>query len=146
MYYSSLFEMSSGEDDVISRNAVTSSCEKGGIWEQMLSQLLCMKRLRVLSTVVTCSAAMSSCATAIDWRKALHFLFEPNRVMYNAALVACERGSCWGKALEVLDLIAEPDLMTLNAALSACSKLNRWRAAIELASMPIQKDEGASAT
>ena len=147
---------------MISKNAVMSSCEKGGIWEQMLRQLQRMKRLSVLTTVVTFSAAMSSLATAIHWQKALHFLQkEPNSVMKNAALVACEKGSCWAKALEVLNLITEPDLITLNAALSACSKLNRplrrqnkrdifqlarWRAAIELlTSMSVEKDEGASA-
>ncbi|CAK9089763.1 unnamed protein product [Durusdinium trenchii] len=44
------------EEDVISNNAVISSCEKGGLWDLTLARLTRFRSLRIMTSVVTCSA------------------------------------------------------------------------------------------
>eukprot|EP00434_Breviolum_minutum_P005644 symbB.v1.2.004972.t4/scaffold288.1/size478366/2 len=135
------------EDDTISNNALISSCEKGGLWEQSLNMLV---------TVVTCSAAISACATAACWQAALHVFYEllaleqsglvPNSVTFNAAIIACEKGHRWENALNLMHEMhlrrLELDLITCNAVVNTCSygrqgwdsigQTSEWQTAIKL--------------
>ena len=89
----------------------------------------------MLVTVVTCSAAISACATAACWQAALHVFYElltleqsglvPNSVTFNAAIIACEKGHRWENALNLMHEMhlrrLELDLITCNAVVNTCS-------------------------
>lgn len=97
-----------------------------------------------MTSVVTCSAAISACAT-VAWQEALH-LFElieqpkhadpsqlhthtsqsgANSVTFNAVILASEKGRRWESALMFMHFMEirrfQCDLLTCNAVVSACS-------------------------
>jgi pentatricopeptide repeat protein len=63
----------------------------------------------------------------------------PDKITYNAAISACEKGGQWQQALNLLSLMPEakvvPNEITYNAAISACEKGGQWQLALNLLSL-----------
>ena len=78
-----------------------------------------------------------------EWQQALN-LFEamlkgrvnPDIIVYNAAISACEKGGQWQQALNLFRAMpkakAIPDSISYNAAISACEKGSQWQQALNL--------------
>ena len=53
------------------------------------------------------------------------------RIVFNAAISACEKASRWSHALELLTM-TRSDVVSHNAAMSACEKASRWEQALQV--------------
>ena len=57
-------------------------------------------------------------------------------ISYNAAIIACEKGNQWAKALDLLQEMTnsgiEPNVISYSAAISACEKGSQWEKALGL--------------
>ncbi|CAE8591706.1 unnamed protein product [Polarella glacialis] len=62
-----------------------------------------------------------------------------DKISYNAAISACEKGGQWQLALTLLSLMPEakvvPNEITYSAAISACEKSGQWQVALKLLSL-----------
>ena len=85
------------------------SCMKRGRWEWAIEMLGQFVALDVVPDLVSFSASISACATALAWSMALHLLFDmfsvktcPDTIAYNAVLSACHKAGQWQLALRLL--------------------------------------------
>eukprot|EP00438_Fugacium_kawagutii_P031427 Skav205777 [mRNA] locus=scaffold1714:690856:694318:- [translate_table: standard] len=138
--------------DLISYSALISAY--GEQWPRAVRAFREMLRQRIHGDVVSCSAdvisysaAISSCETEGQWRKALH-LFHlmkhaellPDVISYNAAISSCEKGSQWHLACHFLSSSSCANVISYNSAISSCAKASAWQVAMQLVShaMPHQ--------
>ncbi|CAK9033331.1 Pentatricopeptide repeat-containing protein At2g31400 [Durusdinium trenchii] len=138
----------------ISENTVISTCERQQLWHQSLAfglplggpwwQALSRLKLRNLQAgVVVVGAAVNACVTS-GWRRAQELLdllrqrfSEPNVIIHNSMVSACEKSHAWQNALQMDDI----DLPGFNAAISACEKAEEWQQSLRLLwSLPISAD------
>ncbi|CAJ1421226.1 unnamed protein product [Effrenium voratum] len=130
-------EMESIQLDTITYNACVSACEKASRWPQALALLRRAIRRRLFD-VVTFSATVSACANG-RWQAALDLLqtcsehnVQPDTIMHNAAISACERGGEWQLAMAVWQQMDEETIITFNALISACEKGAQWQMALSV--------------
>lgn len=93
--------------------------------------------------VIAFSTVISDEARDGKWTKVLSELkkmrglgIEPNVVVYDAAISACEKLGRWNKALSLLEEMRDagilPSASTYTAAISACKKGKRWKKVLSL--------------
>uniref|UniRef100_A0A7S4VLP5 Pentacotripeptide-repeat region of PRORP domain-containing protein n=1 Tax=Alexandrium monilatum TaxID=311494 RepID=A0A7S4VLP5_9DINO len=106
----------------------------------MMLLLSCMRDQRI---EVSYSAAISACAKAGEWRRAVMLHDDlltrggtPHVVSCTVAISACGKAGQWQRALLVLGGMPlrslTPDVISCNAAISACEKAGRKRCALRL--------------
>eukprot|EP00929_Paragymnodinium_shiwhaense_P089384 TRINITY_DN49538_c0_g1_i1.p1 TRINITY_DN49538_c0_g1~~TRINITY_DN49538_c0_g1_i1.p1 ORF type:complete len:539 (-),score=120.02 TRINITY_DN49538_c0_g1_i1:103-1509(-) len=133
------------EPNVITYNAVMSSCEKLGLWSQGLNLLDAFARSSLTADCVTFTSAINACQKIGLWDTATLLLSQAQRsllvldsAVYAAVLRSCERGGQWDVALALLDVLrsrdrrethlqkALEDTGLWNAVISANEKRGRW--------------------
>jgi pentatricopeptide repeat protein len=151
---------------VITYSAAISACEKGSQGERVLELLSEMRAHGLVPDVITYNTVFDACQKSSQWAHALELLSEmrkygvasneqyasardrietlqrreklnrPDVISYSAAISACEKGSQWQRALDLLKEMREqdvqPDLPCFNAAISACEKGSQYQRALEL--------------
>ncbi|CAL1143597.1 unnamed protein product [Cladocopium goreaui] len=110
-------------------------------WQETL-QLMEELEARHLADVITCTACVGVLGKVAMWRRALEVLkrlekqsIEPDVVIYNATMSACERSGEWQQALSCLCNMPghlQADVVSYNATISACEKGNQWQSAWHL--------------
>ena len=144
-----LFSHPSLKRDVISYNAVISSCEKGLKWRlatEIFNEIRCDG---ILPNLITYSAAISLLRKGrAQWELAFHFLTHLERVspdtsnssgcssliIFNAVISSCEKASQWQLGFEVFRRLSErqlPDVISYNAVISCCEKGLQWKSALD---------------
>ncbi|CAK9081914.1 unnamed protein product [Durusdinium trenchii] len=140
-----MFHRMSGEllePNVISTNALITSCEKGLQWPLALEAFHELPALPG-PDVVTFGALLSSFEKATQWLLALEAFDlllgegpEPNLVSYNSLIATCDKSSQWPLVLHLLEEMRNqsilPDLISYNAAISSCQDGNQWQLAVHL--------------
>eukprot|EP00913_Durusdinium_trenchii_P000776 g724.t1 len=151
-----MFHRMSGEllePNVISTNALITSCEKGLQWPLALEAFHELPALPG-PDVVTFGALLSSFEKATQWLLALEAFDlllgegpEPNLVSYNSLIATCDPqiavsaahvlpSSQWPLVLHLLEEMRNqsilPDLISYNAAISSCQDGNQWQLAVHL--------------
>ncbi|OLQ03561.1 Pentatricopeptide repeat-containing protein, chloroplastic [Symbiodinium microadriaticum] len=124
---------------------------RGLQWERALA-LLFAPEMR--PSVPAFNAAISACAEASRWPKALELFgsmealpLQPDVISCNTAIFACQMAGQWSLALSLLaecgDREVERDLITFNSSILACEKRGRWREALALfTSLMLQRLQG----
>eukprot|EP00435_Cladocopium_sp_Y103_P066258 s418_g28.t1 len=132
--------------DLISLNAVISSCEKDGQWEQALGLFSLFSTMSTSPDFISYSAAMSALEKGNQWQLALFFFddmtrvaLRPDVINFNAAISACEKQGRWQEALTLFSATPSPSVVTWNAVLSSCEKAGQWRWALQLLETMLRK-------
>ena len=111
-------------------------------WSQSALLLHEFPSKRLLRNVISFNAAIGGCAG--KWQVSFHLLDLLNKtpvsctmVSFGAVVSACEKGSVWDAALDLLQRSREhPSVsisdITCNAAISACEKRGLWRTGLAL--------------
>ncbi|CAL1166390.1 unnamed protein product [Cladocopium goreaui] len=78
--------------------------------------------------VIVYNSMVSACEKSHGWQMALQIMDPADLVSFNSSISACEKAEQWQEALGLLaELPMSPDVVTCNAALSACEKRRRWQ-------------------
>eukprot|EP00438_Fugacium_kawagutii_P000277 Skav206174 [mRNA] locus=scaffold3494:124406:139670:+ [translate_table: standard] len=126
--------------NLISYNAVISSCERGHPWHVALEILEQLPGAKLQPDVISysvlelcASAAISACEKGRQWRAAVAVF---GTMLADQVISACENGRQWRQALHVFDAIAtarlDPSIISFNATMSACEKAQQWQVALNL--------------
>jgi pentatricopeptide repeat protein len=103
--------------------------------------------------VISYNAAISGCARAREWQRAVALLermekrgIEPTVISYNTAISACAKGGQWRRAIKLLGKMEKrgltPDAISYSSAICACEESKRWREALSL----LERMEGRGLT
>eukprot|EP00931_Biecheleriopsis_adriatica_P059042 TRINITY_DN35266_c0_g1_i1.p1 TRINITY_DN35266_c0_g1~~TRINITY_DN35266_c0_g1_i1.p1 ORF type:complete len:685 (-),score=137.67 TRINITY_DN35266_c0_g1_i1:65-2119(-) len=90
--------------------------------------------------VISLNATITASVRAQEWAQGLALFHDARQrqlpvsvVTYGAALAACDRGSTWRNALDLLEQMGrEVSLISSNTAISACARARRWQHAVGL--------------
>lgn len=122
--------------------AATGACSRVGRWTLASGMLFChLESSGIEPVVATCSAAVSVCVRAGEWRLALREAarlpargLEPIVSSCNAAISACELSLQWRRTLEVLRALFRSELvptsMTCSAAVAALGRGLHWASSL----------------
>ncbi|CAJ1449969.1 unnamed protein product, partial [Effrenium voratum] len=123
------------EPNIINRNALLSSLQRGRQWARVCSLLFARSRTDVWS--------FSTAAGAFDsWRSPLwllerigHARHAPNVVLAGAILSSCEVPGAWSMALALFGQMStamgiSPNTVALASAQTACEKSSQWAEAV----------------
>ena len=121
-------------------NAAISACAQGSNWQVAMNLLHLLYTRGVVPSVVSYSAAITSCGS--EWGRALELLEEmrrnevlPNVVTYNSVINVCEKGLQWQLALQTFSEVKEEisvDLILYSSVISACGTASAWLIALHL--------------
>ena len=118
-------------------NALIGAYGRVAYWESALS-ILELARASRLDSVVTHNAVGNAVVRSRVWTRALKILQEvssPSAITYTTALHACEQGSFWQGALEVLmeiERLGRPELGDYRLAARAFGAARHWQKAVWL--------------
>jgi len=113
--------------DVISYSAAINACGSGGRWKEAVQLIQTMKQggPRVRPNKIAYTAAITACGRSGEWEEALRLYTDmknaavlPDRITYNAVLLALKNGNQYNKTIEIWDEMcgklakANPDLIT----------------------------------
>lgn len=124
--------------DKVGYNIVVCSFERHRMWEQALAMLHEMPSAVVMPDVANWNAAMNVCCKATQWQQTLGLLHSipPNlratRTSHNVAIHACELGSQWDVALQLLAAMRDADEASFSSTLAACATTGSWQAALDI--------------
>ena len=127
--------------------AAIRACGFGGQWQIVLALLESMRNSKLALDEATRSCVINAFACGGHWELALDFfksslkgsregadMCTRDLVSYTAAIAACERGSQWQRALELLETFESfketPDTVMFNAAISAAQSGARWEVSL----------------
>ncbi|CAK8997222.1 Pentatricopeptide repeat-containing protein At1g74850 [Durusdinium trenchii] len=91
--------------------------------------------------IATYGALTSSLGRVARWEDCLEMLreldsqsLESNLIVYSAAISACDKGSQWQVAIDLLERLEdqETSLVCCSAAMSACARGSQWELALDL--------------
>ena len=137
-------EVAGVERNLVTYSVAINACTRNGQWELGLQLLHEMAR--------RCERSRSSsmhppvhvqhpvhrlmCTARTRMACARRRRIEPDAVVFNAAISACEKGRAWDTALRLMAqmrvLGIQPTAVTYGAAISACEKGKQWQRAMEL--------------
>lgn len=132
--------------DAVSFGAAISACERDSEWQAVLELLSLMYKMKVQLNEISGSAAISACGQkGGQWEISLALLRDmlqaagrPDRLVWNAAITACETSSQWILALALLkdmSYTTQPDVVTYTACLSALQRRRfLWQQALQFLS------------
>ncbi|CAK9091985.1 unnamed protein product [Durusdinium trenchii] len=131
--------------NVVTRNVVTSACEKAHQWSKALNVLSSMSPANMQPDVISYNASISALEKSAQWTYALAMLkhlssgwgrLHPSEVTCNASISACGRAGEWRCALQLLEEMPfwqiQPGVVSFNAAISACAVGSEWERALQL--------------
>ncbi|CAE8584641.1 unnamed protein product, partial [Polarella glacialis] len=130
--------------DAISENAVLCALRGHGLWRLALRILFTdMPRNRVSPTLLTFSAAISTCVEDGRWQQAAQLLIKARRrllqvdvVAFAASVSACQLSKAWAQGLGVLDLMCcdgvQLNTVCCNAALATLGSASLWQRSQDL--------------
>lgn len=130
------------QPNIFTFNAVISSCEQQGQWQQA-SWLLEIHGGTCVPDVVTCSALISCCEKAGVWQPALSFLammhvthLKLSVVSSTSAMSATVRVQRWQQTLQVFHHMRrhelQPNVIGFSAAMTSCEVGSQWHLAPSL--------------
>ena len=112
------------------------ACLRGETWVHSASLLQNMRAATVRGNLVCQGAVVTSMERGGQWQRALQFIENANRIIFNAAISACAKAAEWQRSLDLLvELNArrlQKDVITCNAAVAACVRGRQWQLALRL--------------
>ncbi|CAE7307905.1 MRL1 [Symbiodinium sp. CCMP2592] len=123
--------------DITTCNASITACDRGHAWQHAIQVLRVAKEHRVHTDAFSSAAAVSSCASAAQWRMALGLFVKelPGPFALSALLAACGAMRQWEHGLAIWQgwpAGRDLDLTCQNAALYLLAPLGRWMAALQV--------------
>ncbi|CAE7207399.1 unnamed protein product [Symbiodinium necroappetens] len=124
--------------DKVGYNIVVCSFEEHRMWEQALAMLHEMPAALVTPDVANWNAAMNVCCKATQWQRTVGLLhsippkLRASRTSHNVAIHACELGSQWDVALQLLAAMTDTDEASFSSTLAACATTGSWQAALDI--------------
>eukprot|EP00439_Symbiodinium_sp_Y106_P056640 s3658_g7.t4 len=124
--------------DVTTCNASITACDRGHAWQHAMQVLEALKEQPGLrADAFSSAAAVSSCASAAQWRMALGLAAKelPGPFALSALLAACGAARRWEYGLAIWQgwpAGRDLDLTCQNAALQLFAALGRWVAALQV--------------
>ncbi|CAE7826761.1 unnamed protein product [Symbiodinium sp. CCMP2592] len=119
------------------RSVEVSAFATGAKWGSAL-RLFCQTReVGIQPQWMEISAAMSACDSGPQWPLAVKMLAlrgvpaGTDVSHFNAAVSACQEGSCWivplAALIQLREVTLKPDTLTMNSVLTCCEKSERWQ-------------------
>eukprot|EP00913_Durusdinium_trenchii_P014894 g13969.t1 len=127
--------------NLVVHNACLHACAKGAQWSLVLDQLEALPSRLLSADVVTYATAMHAAVRGSAWPHGLA-LFQKmstwtvqgsvSTPVANTLLAACEQGSLWQEALEILRSQPALDVTGFSSVVSACCRAGLWRHGVHL--------------
>ena len=122
------------QSDIVTCNAVVTTCRKGAQWRHALWWLCGVSRCQLQKNEVTCGAVLDSCGQAnwANWPQALSLLSKAQHaslstaISCNSALKALSRASEWMHATSLLRALMiqslKPGVILYTSTVNACAR------------------------
>ena len=123
------------QQDSVILNCAINACGKSDRWE---TSLLLWKESLVDRETHTANAVIAALARAGEWTRALEFLGNlpgvvPDVITFSSAMAACEKGSAWRHAMDLLESMhsaaLQPDRFSYSSVIASCATAERWELA-----------------
>ncbi|CAE8610967.1 unnamed protein product [Polarella glacialis] len=127
--------------DVTARNSALTAAEHSSEWPRVLTLLHSTRESGIEADRISRNQLTTACGRCSAWQQALVTLrwgtsacdgLEPDVIGLNAAMSACETGSQWVAAIQLLGLIQRPSVVSVNTAINACGIGQQWSSALSV--------------